>query len=923
MFYPSQDQGFPISVTFLTKFRTLTKEEINSKTTFNNLIENFLKNSKYKSQAKPKNRYIINGKEIRKNQTLEEIISQNMSDPFSSELFIEFNDNLYSGDEICPIYTKILKPKTNPFGLFVYSSKNSTLSLKSFPEKTVNLFELDKINEGSAYCNSEDDLYISGSKENDNKSFWIINNKDFNIKKKNMPFSKQNHSMIYLNFNENEEWIFIIGGDDKKTFYYDLNKNYFINWGDTINKYSNPALMKIGEYLYIFDSINNKKNYFERTKLINPTRKWEKVIPSIDKRLVPKFPSEFGLSNDINGNILFIGGNNITNSNNTYIYNPIKNEITLSQNGTNDNMIFSDKIFYKLNNKYNIAFPKNVEEKKEICLVDKDEQSLIKVFVEIPSISKEAKVKSKINFNDKKYLINKNDKDSLTIKSLDNKGKNLNYRNMNNIVKQNFISSNYNQTNDLVCNACHRPLTDDNFTNNEYNQNIRKEYPYIEKIHDEYYPTYDKKYGSSYNRKFGSGAYGHSQSNGKVKVQIIYDEYTPIKVNYELGKPYVFKYKATEKKEIEKKEETINKEEIQKNNIIEQDQQQVIEERKEKNELLISNENQENKEVIENQDVIEGNNENQENKEVIENQKVIEENKENPLYEDQLEPYINEEENVEKENEEKVEEYQNEEEHDENLIEEKNEENNEQIEEENNEQIEEENGSYKQYHQKNKEEIPKEEILRDSLEIEEENKEKEIVEVKKEIKEDDDIIKPMLKLDFGFKGYNDNEDEDYDIIRGMKLNFDDDKAKCEKHNDIVQNIEVEQSNDLVKEENQENILIKEENENINEEENNEHIEEEVKYENNEIENENEENGMDIEDGEEEHYEHAEEINFEEDGEEMRYEEENINEIDQENNYEEEGNDAVEYKNDDNNENQIDEDIQEMREEFKENHDEEN
>jgi hypothetical protein len=81
--------------------------------------------------------------------------------------------------------------------------------------------------------------------------------------------------------------------------------------------------------------------------------------------------------------------------------------------------------------------------------------------------------------------------------------------------------------------------------------------------------------------------------------------------------------------------------------------------------------------------------------------------------------------------------------------------------------------------------------------------------------------------------------------------------------------------------------------------------------------------MDIGDGEEEHYEHAEEINFEEDGEEMRYEEENINEIDQENNYEEEGNDAVEYKNDDNNENQIDEDIQEMREEFKENHDEEN
>ena len=894
MFHPSQDQGFPISVTFLTKFRTLTKEEINSKTTFNNLIENFLKNSKYKSQAKPKNRYIINGKEIRKNQTLEEIISQNMSDPFSSELFVEFNDNLYSGDEICPIYTKILKPKTNPFGLFVYSSKNSTLSLKSFPEKTVNLFELDKINEGSAYCNSEDDLYISGSKENDNKSFWIINNKDFNIKKKNMPFSKQNHSMIYLNFNENEEWIFIIGGDDKKTFYYDLNKNYFINWGDTINSYTNPALIQIGEYLYIFDTINDKKNYFERTKLINPTRKWEKVIPSIDKRLVPKFPSEFGLSNDINGNILLIGGKNTIHSNNTYVYNPINNEITLSQYGTNDKMIFSDKIFYKLNNKYNIAFPKNLEETKEICLVDKDEQSLMKITVEIPSINKEIKIKSKINFNDKKYLITQNDKDSLTIKTLDNKDKKVNYRNMNNMAKPEFICNNCIQNKDLVCSTCHRPLTDNNFGYDESGQKIKKDFPYIEKIYDKYYSTYDKKYGSS--------SYGHSQSNGKVKVQIIYDEYTPIRVNYELGKPYVFKYKASEKKESEKKEEIINKEEIHENNINDQDKQQVVEESREKNELLISNENQENNDLIENKNVVEENNENNE----------------------QLEPYINEEENAEQENEENVEEQQNEEEHYEqyeNQIEEKN--------EEYNEQIEEENGNYKQYHQKNKDEIPKHEILRDSLEEEEskENKENEIIEVKKEIKEDDYIIQPMLKLDFGFKDYNDYNDEDFDIIKRMKLNFDDDKAKYENNEEIIQNIDIIQSNELVKEENQENIVVKDENENIHEEENNEHMEEEeVKYENNEIENENEENGMDIGEGEEEHYEQAEEVNFEEDGEEMRYEEENINENEEENNYEEEQNDALEYKNEDNNENsenQIEEDAQEIREEFKENHDEGN
>ena len=36
--------------------------------------------------------------------------------------------------------------------------------------------------------------------------------------------SKKNHSMIYIKTEEKEEWIFLVGGADKKTFYYDLKK---------------------------------------------------------------------------------------------------------------------------------------------------------------------------------------------------------------------------------------------------------------------------------------------------------------------------------------------------------------------------------------------------------------------------------------------------------------------------------------------------------------------------------------------------------------------------------------------------------------------------------------------------------------------------------------------------------------------------
>ena len=145
-----------------------------------------------------------------------------------------------------------------------------------------------------------------------------------------------------------------------------------------------------------YEQINTKKNYWERTKIISPTRRWEKITPKIDKKLLANFPSDFAVSYDINGHILFIGGNNIINSNTTYVYDPINNEITLSKNGTNDNMDFSDKYFYKINNKYNIALPKNLTEKNELCVVNKDDQTLIKINIDIPNDYKKTKINNPI-----------------------------------------------------------------------------------------------------------------------------------------------------------------------------------------------------------------------------------------------------------------------------------------------------------------------------------------------------------------------------------------------------------------------------------------------------------------------------------------------------------------------------------------------
>ena len=134
--------------------------------------------------------------------------------------------------------------------------------------------------------------------------------------------------------------------------------------------------------------------------------------------------------------------------------------------------------------------------------------------------------------------------------------------------------------------------------------------------------------------------------------------------------------------------------------------------------------------------------------------------------------------------------------------------------------------------------------MRDSLEINDNNKENqhELNLMNKEIKDDNsdnDLIKPILKLDYGFnEDKNENDEINFDIIQGLKLDFENDKEDKKE----------------------EKIIIKEEaHHSIHGEE------EEINYENHE----NEENGMEM------NYEQEEEYNVEENEEEMKYEEEEV------------------------------------------------
>ena len=626
MYSSNKSQEFPITITYCTKNRTLYQEKANSNEKFSSILEKFEKNIRYKNDAKLKSKYYLNGLEIPKTKLLEELVKQNSSLPLNNvidkaELSIELEDLCYNGDASYQNYEKIIIPKSNPFSLYIYSPKENNINLQNIPEKNINLFELNKFNEGSAYCNGYNELYISGGNDN-NKDFWMINNSNYEIKKKNMLSNKKNHSMIYLNFNEENEWVFIAGGEDTKTFYYDIKKNYFINWGNSLEAHIKPALIKVGEYLYIFDEINSRKNFLERTKIIEPTRKWEKIVPKFDKKIMENFPSKFGVSFDSNGKILLLGGNNIKTVNDTYVYEPGSNTIVLSKNGTNDNMLFNDKTFYKVNKRYSINIPQNLNEVKEIGVSDKQGQSLIKLSLKNVSDNK-YNVTSKLSFDDKNQYHNK-DKGNLTIKASykeikpnkfnqQNKyNQNYNYNQSQNQPIGQLICDNCLQKNTFICQCCHNSFKKNyNYPNGQsqnqgminYNQmdeyepdfNPTRENPRVTFIHDEYYPTLSKIYSQSKNIRNKNRAWD------KAKVEISYDEYTPIKVDYELQKPGVtikkYLYVKKSKEEIRKNEEEkpIKKEE----NIIEKKPQENLVHNEEPEQNLQNEQNAQKEENIE------------------------------------------------------------------------------------------------------------------------------------------------------------------------------------------------------------------------------------------------------------------------------------------------------------------------------------
>ena len=145
-----------------------------------------------------------------------------------------------------------------------------------------------------------------------------------------------------------------------------------------------------------------------------------------------------------------------------------------------------------MSDKYNIALPHDLNETKEISIVDKVEQSLIKINIDCPTDDNDTIINYNISFEDNIQNNINNYVGYLTIKiTSDNE--------INKSIPSKLIDYNENINNK------EQPLISDSFIKNNNKENhlkegdennnnfISKENPRVTIIYDAYFPTLNKK----------------------------------------------------------------------------------------------------------------------------------------------------------------------------------------------------------------------------------------------------------------------------------------------------------------------------------------------------------------------------------------------------------------------------------------------
>ena len=404
------------------------------------IIQNVINDYKEMYNEEIPEEYMIDWKH--KNQSLK--MTDQIKTLLANEIptiLIEHKDKikpLKLGDEIIPEI--VGKPFNNPFEVFVFNKKDKILKIQKYGYELIKNEGLDNYGPSSAYCNGNNYLFISGGETKNSeiiKKFWKIKLDTQEIETFDMK-EKKNHSMIYIK----GDYVFIVGGNDLKTFYFDIKESSMNVWGDLNISRTEPSLILISNHLYCFDNVNSKgkKDEFtiERTDITLEHGDWEIIQPILDslenQKLNQKF---FGVSKSIDDNILFLGGNmNEEDKKNKFNYKFNVNNKTVEVSEIPfEEYNFKEKTFLPYKNNVDYILPDFNRHHPEVIFFQKNKNKLSLVKYE-PSKDKNLR-SGKKNIIDCKYNFNMPSISLPTTENIISHKENINLN--NNIKGENLI----------------------------------------------------------------------------------------------------------------------------------------------------------------------------------------------------------------------------------------------------------------------------------------------------------------------------------------------------------------------------------------------------------------------------------------------------------------------------------------------------
>ena len=374
------------------------------------------------------------------------------------------------------------KPFFNPFEVFLFSKENKSLKVQLYDENTINELLLNEFCESSSYCNGNNHLFISGGEKKNGEIIdilWEIDLKEQIIAEPTKIIPKKNHSMIFIP----NKYVFIIGGNDKKCIYFDIETAEIELWGNLNKLRVEPALLLDKNILYCFDSVNsnNEKYTIEKTDLDSIKPKWNLIIPKIDNALninnnflAQKY---FGVSKDDSNDIIFIGGdmdNKYKKEEFNYKYNVKENIINASKIPFITSNL-KEKTLLSFNKNINFILPNFERDNPEVIFFIKNKYKIDTVNYkskESPFNMKSQKSNNLYDFNMPKVAIpdpissiNFEQDNFVSVQNSLNLNKNINANNqINNIINYN----NNIQNNEFNKNK------ENNFNNNKISSNFQE-----------------------------------------------------------------------------------------------------------------------------------------------------------------------------------------------------------------------------------------------------------------------------------------------------------------------------------------------------------------------------------------------------------------------------------------------------------------